>query len=159
VADSNQLLYTFTYTGSLSDSLIWTINGQPVAGNDTTLHYLFPGPGNYEVCVNALNNCGGTDTFCSQVTVDSSLGMATFGNLSNIDVFPIPTRSAVILKVKDASMLPLDTELIDMYGNVLIRCRINQPEAKLDMDKLASGNYFLKLSKPGYLKMVRVVKL
>ena len=81
-------------------------------------------------------------------------GLITNGNLS---VFPNPVNDKVSIKIKDLQGNAF-IRVFDMYGRLLMQQSSSQSLTQLDMSKLSSGIYMIKVMNNGKESSMKVVK-
>lgn len=77
----------------------------------------------------------------------------------NCKIYPTPCKEYLYL-ITYNEIIKKDYEIIDISGNTLLKGKIQQNDFKIDVSKLNSGIYFLKIkSKYGYnIKKILIYK-
>lgn len=74
-------------------------------------------------------------------------------------VYPNPTTSSISLKTGNNAFETLEYQLFDMNGKQITIQKITQEETQIQMEKLGSGIYFLKVSdNKKILKTFKIIK-
>lgn len=74
-------------------------------------------------------------------------------------VYPNPTIQNVTLSIKDYDFTEMQFALIDLSGKIISQGNITHSETQIDMNQLASANYFLKITKNNQdLKTFKIIK-
>jgi PKD repeat protein len=130
-----------------SDDLItsWTWHwgdGQSSIGQDPGTH-TYSSPGTYTVCL-VVTNLAGSDSTCHTVTIS---GIKDADMTSQISVFPNPTNRILNVMMSDQIKGSAQIEIVNVIGETLL-AKISTGNAveKFDLDKLAQGVYFVRIS-------------
>jgi len=88
--------------------------------------------------------------------------VAACATLSVNDV-DMETLSCYPNPVKDVLNISYDKEIenvsvVNLLGQTVLTKVINTPNAQIDMDSIPAGNYFVKITSAGAVKMINVVK-
>jgi len=148
--DSNQV-WTFTPQDTTGSSYWWDFGDGTFSNNMIGVH-AYSVPGLYPVCLSITNACG-MDTTCLifEVTMAS---MDEHWN-SDLTVYPNPVNKVLQVEYTGADPL-LRYEVYDMRG-VLVQFD-SSPTTQINLEKLSSGTYFLKIIQRNYSSTVRIVK-
>jgi len=108
--------------------------------------------GLYPVCLSITNACG-VDTTCLIFEV-TMVGLDEHWN-PDLSVYPNPVQNK--LRIENTGTDPLlHCEIYDMRG-VLVQFDAH-PTSQIDLEKLSSGTYLLKIIQRNRTSMVRIVK-
>nr|WP_294936870.1 T9SS type A sorting domain-containing protein [uncultured Flavobacterium sp.] len=93
-------------------------------------------------------------TFCLRIVTNTTLASDSF--ISNeFKAYPNPVRNT--LNLSNATEITL-VAIYNMLGQEVLSESINATEAHLDMSRLLSGNYIVKVNSGGNTKTIKVVK-
>ena len=77
----------------------------------------------------------------------------------SLNVFPNPTRDAVMLKIQGQELSGLQFQLYDELGNLLITQKIMGQETMIQMSQYAMASYFLKVTQQNAeIKTFQIIK-
>ncbi len=77
----------------------------------------------------------------------------------SLNVFPNPTRDAVMLKIQGQDLNGLQFQLYDELGNLLTTQKILGQETQIQMAQYAMASYFLKVTKQNSeIKTFQIIK-
>lgn len=76
---------------------------------------------------------------------EGATGIAHKAKQLDVVVFPNPAKNKISIKIKD-EVKPFHLQLLDLNGKVVLKQSVNQADATIDLDKLASGMYQLVLT-------------
>ena len=148
--DSNQV-WTFVPQDTTGSSYWWDFGDGTFSNNMIGVHS-YSVAGLYPVCLSITNACG-VDTTCLIFEV-TMVGLYEHWN-PDLSVYPNPVQS--ILRIKNAGTDPLlHCEIYDMRG-VLVQFGAH-PTSQINLEKLSSGTYLLKIIQRNRTSMVRIVK-
>ncbi len=90
---------------------------------------------------------GGMDLWLIRLDPDTILGVTAKPILlaSDITIYPNPTKDALSITFKNNS-LPLELELLEMHGQLLLRTNEVQQKQSLSLSSFANGVYMLRCS-------------
>lgn len=117
-----------------ADTYLWSTgsNSSAIQVTDTGCYWVQVG-----------NVCGtASDTICIADTL-SGTGLAILQKLG-VEVYPNPASD--ILIIQSASLPIQSAALVDLAGSQIVKYDVNQPNFHLQVNEIASGTYFLKLS-------------
>ena len=123
-------------------------SNQPIVG-ETNQTFTPKQPGSYAVIV-TQNSCSVT----SNCQVISVLGNDTFEK-EELRYFPNPT--AGILNVSYSEPMT-EIAVMNILGQTVLTLKPNSNEAQLDLSRLPSNTYLIKLTTEGKSKIIRVIK-
>ena len=75
----------------------------------------------------------------------------------NITVFPNPVMDKVTVRIKDLEGSAA-IRVFDMYGRMVMQQSSSQPLTQLDVSKLSSGIYLIKVMNGGKESTMKIVK-
>lgn len=120
--------------------LQWYLNGNPIAGADST-SYVVTQSGNYSVVA--------TDAFgCTSTSITIPVTYSAINDielLNNLVIYPNPTADVVMIKGGD-KIVGYTYTLSDNLGRVVQAGVIDQMETQLSLNELQTGFYFLTVS-------------
>lgn len=129
----------------------WSFGDGNFSSNSSPI-YTYLLPGTYQVCLFVQDSCGDADT-CMFVGVNN-IGLDEW-NHKKFSVFPNPARHVVHVQHMGMKML----ELFNTDGRQVMRQSIirDEKEAHMDVSKLPSGIYFLKIHHHEGSDVVKIV--
>jgi len=107
--------------------------------------------GTHWLAVVDSNSCGWTDSI--QVVKDTCTGIEITQALSDVFVYPNPTRGAFTVQ----SSTPVEVELFNMQGELILKATSNQVH-ELDLSGQAAGVYLIKVLSIEKLNTLRIIK-
>ena len=76
-----------------------------------------------------------------------------------VSLYPNPTESDIILRIRQGISLGLSYQLFDMQGKFLLQNKIIEHETVIPLNRFASGTYILKVSsKDSSFKHFKIIK-
>ena len=91
--------------------------------------------------VYAQNGCGLSDTSVLRIVVTGSLGVEPVANSNDYIVYPNPSKDKIFIKnVKNSTI-----EIINIEGKPVLQKKIISEQDALDISKLPSGIYYIKI--------------
>ncbi|GIV33351.1 MAG: hypothetical protein KatS3mg031_0886 [Chitinophagales bacterium] len=150
----NGLAVQFTNQSTDADSVYWIFGDGNTSLEDNPLH-IYSAPGNYTVCLIAINPVG-TDTTCITIAVDTLVnGMHSDLNLF-IHISPNPSAGMLqVYWLKNNT--PAFYRVFDSYGRLILSKRNDGHLTVLDLSALSAGIYWLTISAEGQIYRVPVV--
>lgn len=131
----------------------WTLNGNPIAGNDSNI-YKPAQTGSYKVSVIDNNGCRSTSDSFNLVVL--AVADITVGN-ARLRYYPNPASTVLNIDVVNPVYNKLEAKLYDITGKLLLTQLLNQRSNQLPVDKLPSGMYQLLIYNDHERMMVKVV--
>ena len=148
--DSNQV-WTFVPQDTTANSYWWDFGDGTFSNNMIGVHsYSFAGL--YPVCLSMTNACG-VDTTCLNFEV-TLVGMDEHWN-PDLNVYPNPLTSVLHIENTGVDEL-LRIEVYDMRG-VMVQFD-SRPISQINLERLSSGTYLLKIIQRNGTSIVRIVK-
>ena len=148
--DSNQV-WTFVPQDTTANSYWWDFGDGTFSNNMIGVHsYSFAGL--YPVCLSMTNACG-VDTTCLNFEV-TLVGMDEHWN-PDLNVYPNPLTSVLHIENTGVNEL-LRIEVYDMRG-VMVQFD-SRPISQINLERLSSGTYLLKIIQRNGTSIVRIVK-
>lgn len=103
------------------------------------------------------------DSVTAPIVVDTNIATTTFNNLSNtivtfdqsVQIYPNPAESIVNIK---ATSPIVKIELYDMFGKQIQTYLDNNMQIAIDISKVVSGIYFLKITTSNGQKVEKIIK-
>jgi len=148
---ASYLTFAVTQNNSIGDDHLWNFGD----GNTSTLKkptHTYSAAGSYTVTYSVSNIC---DTASSQEEIRAiGVGVSNVTENNNILVYPNPTNGIININLIDLPNQTLQASLFDVkgaqvYGSTINVNSKNQIEI-LDLNKLSSGMYILKLVSNDY---------
>jgi plastocyanin len=140
---------TVTFASTTGNAVEWCWNwgdGSTECPITSTAIHAFTQPGTYNVCLTAGNGTC-VDSICLAVVVDTVVGIQNPAALGYLEVFPIPAREFVKVRLVNPTLGAVTMEVFDLAGRKLIGNTLNKDarelEAVLDLSTLSSGMYVL----------------
>jgi hypothetical protein len=136
---------TFTYTGITTgiDSLVWDFGDgkkQAVTTNLTTpVSHSYDTAGHYIVSVRSYNSCGSNISN----TVQSTVSVKSIGSLGNVQVYPNPASSTLMIDGMEGGS---SAKVYSLTGKLLLQSELAGSKAQLDISALPAGAYTILLS-------------
>ncbi|MDR2980157.1 MAG: T9SS type A sorting domain-containing protein [Bacteroidales bacterium] len=97
--------------------------------------------GSGTLTVLAVNNCGLSES--TSITISSTVvGIDEYED-DNIDIFPNPASDYI--KIKNVHPFPIDVEIYDMNGKLIIQTAHIEGEIQISTHNFASGNYIIRI--------------
>jgi hypothetical protein len=92
----------------------------------------------------------------------NNLGSETFGDLSSLNVFPVPSSGELNVQLQLSNEVPVEIRLMDMLGKTLFNDRFENQSGFISkqyrIDQLPSGSYILDVTLPSGSLRKRVIK-
>lgn len=145
---------TLTGTGAATYVWISSASGNVMQGNPLTISNLPVGGVTYTVTGTDVFGCSNT----SMVTqnVDACTGLSKNGALSGLSVYPNPTSSALTVELNNN--LAKTITVSDLTGRVIMTASNNNSKIDLNLNELANGVYYVKVSSDNASEVIKVVK-
>jgi hypothetical protein len=151
--------YVFTNTSSNATSYSWDFGDGNTSNAANPLH-IYAADGSYTVTLTATNSCGETSTKTLQVNVNVT-SIEEAAQLA-VDVYPNPTSGFTTVRVEGLNVQNLNLKLMDLAGRVLLTKTISGQagnfETALNLTKLASGVYLVRIEGGDFSAVQRVVR-
>ncbi len=144
---------SFTNLSSNYTSTNWLFGDNSSSSNINPTHsYTTQGTFSVKLISKNVNNCA--DTAYKLITVNLTAINDLFANKSGICVFPNPCTNEITLSRKD--LLNHQYCIIDLLGKEVLSGKTSEIETRINVSKLPSGNYFLKVSgNPTPIKFIK----
>jgi hypothetical protein len=157
VATSNPQRFAFQNTTQFGLSYTWDFGGGNSSTATSPIH-TFPAPGNYVVCVTALNACGSRD-LCDTVTT-GNVGLEGLW-LDEVKLFPNPTTGKLWVSIEGMSLGETRFSLSNAHGQLLRNEAwgfVGDGTRKtVDLSELPEGIYYLELKSPAHRLLKKIV--
>ncbi len=153
--DLNGLTATFTNLSANANTYTWDF-GDGAASNEENPVHTFPGPGNYDVTLNASFDGNCTRASGQNVYIQPN-AVEEHALPEGIKVFPNPTSGELWLQCEQPARRPLHWRLINPQGLPLASGTTWQDEV-WNLEEWPAGAYLLQLFHEREWRMVRVVK-
>ena len=148
--DSNQV-WTFVPQDTTANSYWWDFGDGTFSNNMIGVHS-YSVAGLYPVCLSITNACG-VDTTCLMFEV-TFVGMDEHWN-PDLNVYPNPVTSVLHIENTGVDEL-LRFEVYDIRG-VMVQFD-SRPTSQINLERLSSGTYLLKIIQRNGTSIVRIVK-
>ncbi|MDP4267422.1 MAG: PKD domain-containing protein, partial [Bacteroidota bacterium] len=123
--------------------------------------HIFPKQGAYQVMLIVHNGCG-EDTIIKQVDVWNLTGIRNVEGISNVNVFPNPTKDNVTVRFVSINNQPLNIKMYNVIGDIVRSEELDNFTGEYtkiyDMSTLARGVYFLKINTERGVIVKKIVK-
>lgn len=143
-------LYSSNGTTQLAISQLGGTNSETITRTYTA--------GTYYVRVYGYN---GANSATNCYTLRVALGTATRGDdlitMSKINVFPNPVSDNVTIQI-DELKTKADIRIIDMYGKTVIQQNTTQVNTPINLSRLSTGLYLVKIITEGKESTMKIVK-
>jgi hypothetical protein len=114
--------------------------------------------GQYMLVATTVDGC--IDT--TNIYTFNNLGEETFGDLSSLNVFPVPSSGELNVQLQLSNEVPVEIRLMDMIGKTLFNDRFENQSGFISkqyrIDHLPSGSYILDVTLPEGSLRKRVIK-
>jgi hypothetical protein len=108
---------------------------------------------NYYIQVGAWYSAGGPSTL--DITVETTLSTSDFENKAAFTYFPNPVENTLTL---NAQKTIEQVAMYNMLGQEVLRATPNALASDIDMSKLQTGTYFVKVTIANVTETIRVIK-
>ena len=161
-AASTTLPYTYLFTASNnypSAFMNWYFSDSSVATGQIVQH-IFPGPGNYEVCL-SVSLAGCTADTCLTITVDSAVNIPQPSNV--LITYPNPAHNQLNFVVNSNQNQPLVATIYNLQNLMIAQYNLTMVSGNqaisLPIGTLPPGMYVLKLNYGGQVNATLFQKL
>ena len=139
--------------------ILGTYSGNGVTGGDFDPD--ISGIGSHFITYSFTDGNGCSNSDSTRIVIETCVGINETNNLSNIDIFPNPTKEVLTIHVKDQSHKNLSMRLVDVSGKTIKNITIleNSQDITLDIANLNKGIYFLILPATYNNSVYKVTKL
>ncbi|MFN8288272.1 MAG: PKD domain-containing protein [Chitinophagales bacterium] len=128
-------------------------DGQSSTGQNPGTH-TYTTPGTYTICL-TVTNLAGTDSVCHTVTIS---GINDIDASAEVAVYPNPTNSAINVMLSRELSNNAQIEIINTIGETVIsRKATGNNVEKFNLDKLAQGVYYVRITSEGVKAMKKFV--
>jgi hypothetical protein len=76
-----------------------------------------------------------------------------------LSIYPNPTHNIINLDFGDDTGCKKNIQVFDVYGNLVYSELINQSSSRIDLDGLANGIYFIRISNDNFLVTEKIIKM
>lgn len=160
VCQGQSVIFTDTST-NMPTGWNWTFEGgNPGTATTKSVTVTYNTPGVYQVKLTSANYIGNnTVTKAGYITVKSTSDCATMGtsqaqNMKTL-IYPNPTKN--ILYLKSPSKI-INAQLIDISGRNIMTINVNANEGQINLEKLSSGMYILRMQTKDDIQTFKVIK-
>ena len=134
----------------------WTPNGQTTDSIFKVCYVLFT------VTVTDTNNCTANNKLNVVIPskTDESAGIDSYGNSSDMKLFPVPASNQLNISLSEATMQQSRIEIYDMLGKKVLEQKVNDGAMliTLDISTIIEGNYLLRVCSANGQKTMRFSK-
>lgn len=178
---NNPYNYTFEANDLNNTYYAWIVNGNTV-GNNPTLTYSFPGPGDYEICLHVGNDydkCERCFKLCinenrehyvlkNQEEKDYSQSSIPISgdnleNTTTYNIFPNPTNDGWNIEFHALEDDKGFIEIFDIQGKLILNKKLNIKKGKnnihLNDPKLNTGNYYFNINSKSINIQDKIIKI
>lgn len=139
----NQNSVTFNNQSNNANSYFWSF------GDGSTSSLINPGhsysaPGTYQVSLTAYNECGVSSTYISTIVISPPSGIYDDIMLRQIVWGPNPSKGSIQIESPYAN---IQSTFLDAAGRI-IDVRVLDGSTRYEIDGLAPGHYFIRLTAP-----------
>jgi PKD repeat protein len=140
---SQGLQIQFTNSSSAAQQYTWDFgDGSTSNQNNAQFQHIYSNSGSYTVCLTAIDSCGNTDVFCTNVSVSSLKFDATTPSFE-FSLYPNPAKDFLRVRSAEDGLL----RLIDMQSRVVYEQLISSDsEVEIAVAYLPRGVYILENS-------------
>ncbi|MFM2388147.1 MAG: hypothetical protein RL660_2904 [Bacteroidota bacterium] len=122
-------------------------DGTSAAANIGNTSHTYAGSGIYNVClvfVDSANNC--IDTTCQQIIVTNCIAakLESWRILDNVQVMPNPVNSALIVSTNSDAVTAI--QVLDVTGKLMYASPTYKTKHYIDVERFATGTYYVKIS-------------
>ncbi len=158
VPTGNPQRFAFQNSTQFGISYTWDFGGGNTSSSTSPL-YTFPVPGNYVVCMTAINACGDRQHCDTIMTGNTGLERELFAE--NITLFPVPTSERLYIDFQGITLNDVNLTLYDLKGKRLLANQIGDIHSdrriELNVNELPAGVYYLQLQTAQHIIARKVV--
>ena len=152
-ASSTNLDATFTDGSTGAISYDWDFgDGTPNSSAVNPTH-TYATTGTYTVCLTVVNTDGCSNTYCEDVVINN-VGVNEMGG-DNFGVYPTPATD--ILTVESVSVEDCSYEIVDLAGKTISQGTIKNGKNEINIEKMLSGVYVIRIAQEGTMFSQRIV--
>jgi serine protease len=140
---------TVTFTSTTTNAIEWCWNwgdGSTECPITPIAVHAFTQPGVYNVCLTAGNGVC-MDSTCFTLTVDTVVGVQNPGFIGELEVYPIPARDILRIRLENSQLGTVQIDLHDLTGRKLLEKSALKEQPILDefleVGGLSAGMYVL----------------
>lgn len=137
-----------------------TFSGTGVSGN--VFSPATAGVGTYSITYNYTSPQGCSGSVSQEVTVTQFIGIDNMDALTNLELFPNPTSKTFRLSFELMQNLPLDIAVVNLAGQKVWETTysdfVGKFSQEIDLEKFASGVYFVEIRMKDAFMRTKVVK-
>lgn len=140
--------------GAMTDCLAFKYNANPATYNLTATN--LGANETIYICVGIWSTPNNLNFSVNNFTVTSALGVAE-NTIKNTSVFPNPVKD--YLQISNADQTISEVSVFNLLGQEVIRENwLGKNNTSLDMTKLTSGTYLLKIISEGQIETKKIIK-
>ncbi|MCF8275741.1 MAG: T9SS type A sorting domain-containing protein [Flavobacteriales bacterium] len=136
----------------------WYYNGNPISGENGSV-YVITSSGNYTASGTDDNGCMG---FSPNYEMTCCVGIGEINDLSYLNIYPNPTSGMITLEAEFVNETEVSILIFDIAGKEMIAYFFGTPvssvQKSFDLNTLASGVYFLRVTTNNGAIVHRIVK-
>ena len=133
----------------------WLLNGAPISGATASTHKPL-NTGDFKLRITDPNGCiNVSDSFKLVVTAISNLVATPASNIAT--VYPNPASTQLVLEFSTLPTINLNFQLVSPSGKVLSSTNGRNKVNVIDVSKLESGNYFIRVIGKKYDQVKKVL--
>lgn len=140
-------------------NLLWTF-GDGSSSTDVNPTHEYASNGNYTVMLTLVDSCGNSESISKNVLIDSDLAVETYNKLSQLSVYPNPTREKLNIEFSLNKQDEVSIYIADMLGRKvsdIYKKQTVSDKVELQTDYLDSGNYMVIISTKSGLKQTEKI--
>jgi hypothetical protein len=112
----------------------------------------------YTVTGTDANGCYNSATYTQSVSACTGINFLTSGNAA-FSVYPNPFTDVISISIQSNKNTPTEIEVYSIAGKLLVHTIYDQPNINIDLSKLDSGIYFIKLKNSEGTATKKIIKL
>ncbi|MBL7934110.1 MAG: T9SS type A sorting domain-containing protein [Bacteroidia bacterium] len=145
---------TLTASGAATYVWIGSNSGNVMQGNPLTITNLPAGSVSYTVTGTDVAGCQNTAIVVQNV--DACTGLSKHSALSGLNVYPNPTSAVLTVELNNSLVKTITVS--DLTGRIIMSTTNNNGMTELNLNELANGVYYVKVSSENASEVVKVVK-
>lgn len=148
--ETTEATVNFAATATNATTYFWQFGTNNATASGANVSYTYPDNGTYTVTLNLINNCGDTTKISKPVTVSTStVSIVELQSDTKVSVYPNPATSELFITNESNIMIDV-IQVVDIFGKTIYSTPVGTTENNhsIDIKRLTSGTYYLKLQTP-----------